>query len=257
MSLSLRCLGMLEAMRQIHRRLLVARGYYIGRPIAAPGLLAYQANDQLGSEYLLTRGKILGPSWPTIAKMFDESQIEYSLVEAGSIWLVSPDGQRIREIITGLNKLAKLNANETVLIPEVGFVSAGIKKGFEPRTLVGPVLLALLSMGMFFIPNLVPEQNALEQAGQPEISCALDLSATELRDLVAASLEGLASTSSGEVLVQSELGTLSLKIQQTLGSTQSVTAQIACDDGRSKKLHYRLDASANGNLVEIGQKLNP
>jgi hypothetical protein len=244
-------------MRQIHARLLVARGYYLGKPISAPSIRIYQAHDQLGSEYLLTRGKVLGPSWPTIAKVFDESQIEYSLIEVGSIWLVTPDSQRTRQILLGLSKLAKQSANEEVLVPEVGFVSAGIKKRFELRTLVGPVMLALLSMGMFFIPTMVPEQNALEQSEQPEISCALDLSATELQDLVAASLEGRGSTSSAEVLVQSELGTLTLEIQQTLGSTQSVKGQIDCADGRSKKLHYRLDASANGNLVEIGQELNP
>ena len=248
---------MLKTMRQTHARLLVARGYYLGKPISAPSIRIYQAHDQLGSEYLLTRGKTLGPSWPTIAKVFDESQIEYSLIEVGSIWLVSPDSQRTRKILSGLNKLAKQSASEEVHLPEVGFVSAGTKKQFELRNLVGPMLIALLSLGLFLVPNLVPEQEILDDAKQPEISCALDLSAGELRDWVAASLEGRGSTSSAEVLVQSELGTLTLEIQQTLGSTQSVKGQIDCDDGRSKKLHYRLDASANGNLVEIGQELNP
>jgi hypothetical protein len=248
---------MLEAMRQIQARLLVARGYYLGRSIPAPSIRTYQAHDQLGSEYLLTRGKILGPSWPTIAKVFDESQIDYSLIEVGSIWVVVPDSQRTRQILSDLNKLVKQSASEEVLVPEVGFVSAGMKKRFELRTLVGPMLIALLSLGLYFVPNLVPEQEVLDGPKQPDISCALDLSAGEFRDWVAVSLEGRASTSSAEVLVQSELGTLTLKIEQTLGSTQSVMGQIECDDGRSKKLHYRLDASANGNLVEIGQKLYP
>ena len=82
---------MLKAMRQTHARLLVARGYYLGKPISAPSIRSYQAHDQLGTEYLLTRGKTFGPSWPTIAKVFDESQIQYSLIEVGSIWLVAPD----------------------------------------------------------------------------------------------------------------------------------------------------------------------
>lgn len=248
---------MLGAMRQIHTRLLVARGYYLGKPIPSPSIRIYQVHDQLGSEFLLTRGKVLGPSWPTIARVFDEAQIEYSLIEVGSVWLVAPDSQRIRQILSVLNKFVKQSASEEVLVAEVGFVSAGIKKRFELRTLVGPVLIALLSLGLFFVPNLVPEQEILDDAKQPEVSCALDLSSGELRDWVAAGLEGRASNSSAEVLVQSELGTLTLEIQQTLGSTQSVTGQIDCDDGRSKKLHYRLDASAIGNLVEIGQELNP
>jgi hypothetical protein len=248
---------MLETMRQIHERVLTAKGYYLGKPSSAPGLRVYQAQDQLGSEFLLVRGKTFGPSWPAIAKVLDESQIEYALIEAGRIWLIAPDLERVRQILLGLSKLAKQSASEEVLIPEVGFVSAGIKKRFELRTLLGPVLIALLSMGLFLVPAMVTEQESLELAKQPDISCALDLSAGEFKDWVAASLEGSAATSSAEVLVQSALGALTLKIQQKLGSTQSILGQVECEDGRSKKLHYRLDASANGNLVEIGQELDP
>jgi hypothetical protein len=244
-------------MRQIHERVLVAKGYYLGKPISAPRLRVYLAQDQIGSEFLFIRGTILGPSWPTIAKVFDDSQIEYALVEAGSIWLVAPDLGRVRQLLLGLTKLAKQSVSEEVHVPEVGFVSAGIKKRFELRTLLGPLSIAVLSMGLFLVPAIVPEQESLEHSKPAEISCALDLSAGEFHKWVAASLEGRSSISSAEVLVQSELGTLTLEIQQTLGSTQSVTGQAECEDGRSKKLHYRLDTSANGNLVEIGQELNP
>lgn len=244
-------------MRQMHERILVAKGYYLGKSLSAPSLRVYQVQDQLGSEFLLVRGKTLGPSWPTIAKVFDESQLEYALVEAGSIWLVVPDLERVRQLLSCLNKLAKQSASEEVLVPEVGFVSAGVRKRFDLRTLFGPVSIALLSMGLFLVPAIVPKQESLEQSKPAEISCALDLPAGEFHEWVAVSLAGRSSTSSAEVLVQSELGTLTLEIQQTLGSTQSVTGKAECEDGRSKKLHYRLDASANGKLVEIGQELNP
>ena len=142
-------------------------------------------------------------------------------------------------------------------MPEMGFVSAGMKKRFETRNLLGPVTIGLVSLGLFLVPAVVPDEEPIEQSAQLEISCALDLSADEIKDWVATSLEDLEAASSAEVLVQSKLGALSLKIQQTLGSTQSVTGKVECDDGRSKQLHYRLDTSANGSLVEIGQKLNP
>jgi hypothetical protein len=248
---------MLDFMRQMHERVLVARGHYLGKALSVRGLRIYQTHDQLGSEFLLIHGKTLGPSWPTIAKMLDESQIEYSLIEAGRNWLVVPDGERIRGIVSGLNKLAKQSASEEVFVPELGFVSAGIKKRFETRTLLGPVSIGIASLGLFFVPTSVPEQTNLEQSAQVEISCALDLSADELKDWVATSLEGREAANSAEVLVQSALGTLSLKIQQTLGSTQGWTGKIECEDGRSKQLHYRLDASAHGSLVEIRQELNP
>jgi hypothetical protein len=248
---------MLEAMRQIHERVLVAKGYYLGKPLSASNLRVYQARDQLGSEFLFVRGKILGPSWPSIAKVLDESQIEYALIEAGNIWLVAPDSERVRHVLLAISKLAKHSNSEVVLVPEVGFVAAGIKKRLETRNLLGPVIVALLSMGLFIVPTLIPEQEALEQPKQVEISCALDLPADEFNKWVAESFEGRGTSNAAEVQVQSELGTLFLKIQQTLGSTQSVMGQVECEDGRSRKLHYRLDASASGNLIEIGQDLNP
>jgi hypothetical protein len=189
--------------------------------------------------------------------VLDESQIEYALIEAGNIWLVAPDSERVRQFLLGMSKLAKHSVSEEVLVPEVGFVAAGIKKRLEIRNLLGPVIVALLSMGLFIVPTLIPEQEALEQPKQVEISCVLDLPADEFNKWVAESLEGRGSSNAAEVLVQSELGTLFLKIQQTLGSTQSVMGQVECEDGRSRKLHYRLDASASGNLIEIGQDLNP
>lgn len=244
-------------MRQINERVLIARGYYLGKALSVRGLRIYQTHDQLGSEFLLIRGKTLGPSWPTIAKVLDESQIDFTLIELGKLWLLAQESERTRRIVAGLSQLAKQSSNHEVLVTEVGFVSAGIKKRFEPRTLLGPFTIGLVSLGLFLVPAVVSDGEALEQSAQLEISCALDLSADELKDWVATSLEDRETDSSAEVLVQSTIGTLSLKIQQTLGSTHSVTGKIECEDGRSKDLHYRLDASANGILVEIGQKLNP
>jgi hypothetical protein len=244
-------------MRQIHERVLIARGYYLGQALSVRGLRIHQTQDQLGSDFLLIRGKVLGPSWPTIAKVLDEAQIDYTLIEAGKLWLLAQDGERIRGIVSGLNQQAKQSASQEVLVPEVGFVSAGIKKRFDTRNLLGPVTIGLVSLGLFLVPAVVPEEGPLEQSAQLEISCALDLSADELKNWVATNLEDLEAASSAEVLVQSKLGALSLKIQQTLGSTQSVTGKVECEDGRSTQLHYRLDTSANGSLVEIGQTLNP
>jgi hypothetical protein len=244
-------------MRQIHERVLIARGYYLGKALSARGLRIHQTHDQLGSEFLLIRGKLLGPSWPTIAKVLDEAQIDYTLIEAGKLWLLAQESERIHRIVAGLNQQAKQSASQEVHVPEVGFVSAGMKKRFETRNLLGPVTIGLVSLGLFLVPAVVQDEEPIEQSAQLEISCALDLSADEQKDWVATSLEDRETASSAEVLVQSKLGALSLKIQQTLGSTQSVTGKIECDDGRSKQLHYRLDTSANGSLVEIGQKLNP
>jgi hypothetical protein len=148
------------------------------------------------------------------------------------------------------------SAREEILVPEVGFVEAGIKRRFDSRVLIGPAALALASLGLMFVPAVMPESTEQEEIPAREETCALDLERAEIEEWITSSIEE-SSLGSGEVLVQSTLGDLNLEIEQTLGSTQSVTGSIRCDDGRSKTLHYRLDASANGKLVELSQKLDP
>jgi hypothetical protein len=170
--------------------------------------------------------------------------------------VVTGDSASTREVLQSSNASANQCAREQILVPDVGFVNAGIRKRFEPRVVIGPALIAVASLALVFVPTVLPESPEKVQLETQEVDCALDLSPAEIEKWIASSM-GESALSSGEVLVQSKLGDLSIEIEQTIGSTQSVTGSIRCDDGRSKTLHYRLDASANGSLVELGQKLDP
>lgn len=241
-------------MRHSHERLLAAKGISVGKAIPVKGINAILAFDQSANPLLLLRGKVSGPSWPSIADHLDQSGIEYSLIDAGKIWIVTADTPATHSMLELLTKRARQSAQEQVLVPDVGFVSAGRKKRFEPRLVIGPVVLAVVSLALALVPAVQPESTAIPVAEIPEATCALDLVDAELERWIASSIE---SSSSREVLVQSRLGLLRLEIEQTLGSTQSVTGSIKCEDGRFKSLHFRLDASASGALVELGQELDP
>ena len=244
-------------MRQSHERLLAAKGITLGRAISTRALIVFLAKDPARNSLLVLRGKVLGPSWPSIAEQLEQAGIEYSLVEAGKPWLVIGDSPSNRETLQEMATRARECKREQVLVANVGFVSASMNKRFEPRVLVGPALLTLMSLTLVMIPassNKSTEQTVVET---PEATCALDLLDGELEGWIASSIDLSSSSTSGEVIVDSKLGLLSLEIQQTIGSTQSVTGSIQCQDGRSKSLHYRLDVSANGKLVELSQKLDP
>jgi hypothetical protein len=243
-------------MRQSQERLLAARGISLGETIPASGLRVILAKDRAANSLLLVRGKIYGPAWPSIADLLEQSGIEYSLIDAGKTWLVAADSSITREVLQQSANRARQSANEQILVPDVGFVSAGRKRKFELRSLIGPALLALFSLGLALVPSITPTITQQAEVESPEVACALDLDDSEIENWIASSVDSVA-TSSGEFMLESKLGILRLEIQQTLGSTQSVTGSINCDDGRSKHLHFRLDASANGALVELGQKLDP
>jgi len=243
-------------MRQSHERLLLAKGIRLGKALPVKGLRVFLAKDFQGNSLLVFRGNPLGPTWPSLASYLEQSGIEHSLIEAGKTWLVTIDSMATREVLQASNASALKSAREHILVPEVGFVEAGIKRRFDLRVLIGPAALALASLGLMFVPAAMPESTDQEEIQAREETCALDLDSAEIEQWITSSIEE-SSLSSGEVLVQSKLGDLNLEIEQTLGSTQSVTGSIRCDDGRSKTLHYRLDSSANGALVELSQKLDP
>lgn len=235
---------------------MAARGISLGETIPASGLRLILAKDRAANSLLLVRGKIYGPAWPSIADLLEQSGIEYSLIDAGKTWLVTIDSSITREVLKQSIYRARESASEQILIPDLGFVNAGRKKKFELRSLSGPALLALISLGLALVPYITPMTTQQAEVASPEVACALDLDDADIEKWIASSVDS-AATSSGEYLLESKLGILRLEIQQTLGSTQSVTGSINCDDGRSKHLHFRLDASASGALVELGQKLDP
>jgi hypothetical protein len=244
-------------MMHSHARLLAAKGLALGKVLPIKGLRVFLAKDQAGKSLLVLRGKVFGPSWPSIAVHLEHSNIEYSIIEGGRIWIVTFDHSTNRAAIQASMTQARKSIRDQVLVPDVGFVNAGIKKSFEPRILIGPVVVAVVSLSLALVPELLPKPNDQAELVTPEVSCALDLANQQLEDWITSSIGSSSSTASGEILVQSKLGLLSIKVLQTIGSTQSVTGSIRCDDGRSKNLHYRLDASANGNLVQLSQKLDP
>jgi hypothetical protein len=244
-------------MRQSHERLLAAKGIVLEKAIALRALTVFLAKDQARNSLLVFRGKLSGPSWPAIAEQLEQAGIEYSLVEVGKPWLVIADNPSTREELQDLAIRAREHARDQILVPDVGFVSAGKNKRFEPRVLIGPALVALMSLAFALVPAASPKSNEQTAVEAPEATCALDLPDAELESFIASSIDLSSSSTSGEVIVDSKLGLLSLEIQQTIGSTQSVTGSIQCQDGRSKSLHYRRDVSANGKLVELSQKLDP
>lgn len=244
-------------MRQTHERLLAAKGISLGRSIPIKALRVVQAKDHTSRPLLLVRGRIYGPSWPSVADYLEQSGIECWLIEAGMPWLVIADSSATREALQDLARASNQSASERILVPDVGFVSAGKTKRFDSRTLIGPAVLALISLGLALVPAALPSPTEQSKLELPKITCALDLEAVEFRNWIVSNIESSPLSGSGNVLVESDLGLLTLQTGQIIGSTQSLTGSIECKDGRLKSLHYRLDTSADGSLVELSQKLDP
>ena len=236
---------------------MAAKGIAVGKALPIPGLKVFLANDHSANSLLIVRGNVWGPSWPALTTQLEQSGIEHSLIEAGKTWLVVLDSTHTRSVLHESRDRANLSAREQVMVPEVGFVSAGVKKRFEPRLIVGPAAVALVSVGLSFLSALLAEESEQAVVEDTAVTCALDLPDRLLREWIASTLDSASPNGSGELLAQSNLGLLKLETQQVIGSTQSVRGFIECQDGRQMQLHYRLDRSADGSFVELGQKLDP
>ena len=244
-------------MRQSHERLLAAKGIVIGKAIRCKAVSALTASDSARNSLLIFRGKLSGPSWPTIAFQLDEAGLDYSLVEVGKVWIVSADSPRVRSVLQELPERARDSLRQQVFVSDVGFVNAERNKKFEPRVLIGPVLLLVLGLSVSLVPAATQELIEPTIAESPQLACALDLSEADLENWIASKINLTLSSISKDVRVESSLGVLNLQVEQTIGSTQSISGSIQCEDGRTKSLRYRIDASANGNLVKLGQRLDP
>ena len=220
-------------------------------------LKVFLAEDHAKESFLVVRGKIVGPSWPIIGENLVQAGLDYSITEVGKTWLVVADSPATRAALQETNSRTRQTAREEVLVPEVGFVNSEIKARFEPRSLIGPAAVAVASIALAFTPALIQRPIDQESTEHAEIRCAMDLPKKQLTEWIFSSLEKSLQATSNEFALQSKLGFLRLEIRQRIGSTQSVTGSIECEDGRSKLLHYRLDTSASGALVELGQKLDP
>ena len=243
-------------MKHLHERLLAARGISLGEPLNLKGLRVYSAYDHNGARLLL-RGRITGPSWPSISLFLESLGIESSLIDVGKIWILTVDTEQTRSILEQLSRIARQSLNELVLVSDVGFVSAGAKRRFDPRRLIGPIAFSTVILGFALMPTALPDQIQQLPPVVDKVSCALDLSDNEMRKWIAESISARDLAGPKKIFVNSELGSLNLGIEQTLGSTQSVTGSIECKDGRTKQLHYRIDVSANGALIELRQRLDP
>ena len=244
-------------MRQAHFRLLAARGLELGQKQQFKQLVVFEAIDSVGQNVLAIRASVLGTSWPSIAWVLSEADIEIKLLDAGPIWVIAADNAMVREVLEKLSALAKASSRDLVLVPEVGFVNSGVGKKFEPRVLIGPALGLIAVIGLsFWTVSSAADQEVLVAETSP-ISCALDLENRELEKWLVSTIGTNPINSSGSVVAQEELGLLNLEVGQVLGSTQEISGYLECRDGRKKSLHYRLDVSASGNLVPLGPKLDP
>jgi hypothetical protein len=244
-------------MRQSDERLLSAKGVALRKKLAIRGLRVYLATTATATPVLVLRGNPRGPSWPAISFHLEEHGIEHAIIEAGKAWILVDDNPKVRQVIQDSNDQSRLSWKHFVMVPDVGFVNAGVRKRIEPRLLIGPISAASVIIGVALIPGLWQNSSSQVKEAVPEITCALDLDPGQLSDWIISSINSSTNKGSSEIVTQSKFGLLMLEIEQTIGSTQSLTGSIECQDGRNRKLHYRIDASANGRLVELGQKLDP
>ena len=244
-------------MRQAHLRLLAARGLELGQKLRFNRLLVFEALDSAGQSALAIRASFFGTGWPSIVWVLSRADIEIKLIEAGRVWVVAADNPMVREVLEQIGESAKASSRELVLVPEVGFVNAGVGKRFEPRLLIGPGIGLVAVLGLsIWLGSAAADQDVLVAENSP-ISCALDLENRDLEQWLVSAISKNKNSGSGAVVIQGELGLLNLEVGQVLGSTQEISGYLECRDGRKTNLHYRLDVSASGSLVPLGQKLDP
>ncbi|CAB4627854.1 unannotated protein [freshwater metagenome] len=244
-------------MRQHHLRKLTALGLTVGSPLKKVGLRLYEAINQQGTAQLLFRGNLLGPTWPSLKHLLDLFEIDCTTVHAGAAWLLCNDDELVHRVLDEAQSNSRQCFRDDVLIPDVGFVSSGMPRKFDFRLLVMPVVILGLTLTVAGALSIRPDAPVQKVEPTASLTCALDLPEPEFQEWFRATVSGSKGKDLDVIVVQTELGSLNLKVDQALGSTILVSGSLECSDGRSKGLQFRADDSADGTLVELGTKLNP
>lgn len=178
------------------------------------------------------------------------------MLALGKTYFLSPDTQELRLFLGQVHRFSRASVREEVFIQDVGFLISDLPKKFDVRTLIAPSLILgvtlLVWSSLFSSPML--EVESVEPT--ISISCALDFTETEFRDWFKDQVRN-ASTEGSELIIQSDLGLVTIQIEQSLGSTQLINARVECPDGRTQSYQFRTDSKKDGDLIELGERLDP
>lgn len=244
-------------MRQAHHRTLAAQGIEVKKSLRAAGLEVYQATDRRGSELLIFCGAVLGPSWVSMSYILELHGITHSRIVIGNTYFSSEDTEELRELLKVMLHISRQSFREEVFIQDVGFLSSEVKKKFDLRVLLAPATICLITVVIAATLAWQPVAESAKEEPKTLISCALDLADIEFRSWLEDQLSSMRRQQTGQIVIETQLGIVTLEIGQALGSTQLVTGTLNCQDGRSIELAFRTDSQTGGELVEIGQRLNP
>lgn len=241
-------------MKESTARTLLALGYQVRSRLKTPGMRCLVAQDVFGGSVLLVSSKPLGIPWSSIAEFFKELRIEYKILEVERPILVCVDSPPIRKILEDLNNEFRLACKTQIHISEVGFVETRRRKSIDLGQLALPALsvAATLAVGGVAVGISQPE----EKEPITQISCALDLEARQFNAWLSDKSILLQSENNrSELIDHSDLGTLELKILQSIGTTRFVEATISCSNGDAKIFGFRTDSS-EGEIYALSEVLD-
>lgn len=232
-------------------------GFHLKARVRFPRLVAFEAITADGKGVILVRGSLLGPTWPSLAWILENRNIEFKIVESGGFWLVMQLDDQAKQLLPRVSNLARGNLQQEVYLPGVGFLPSALKKRFDFRILFAPALILVITLLIAILQPANLEAPTETPEAEVAISCALDLASHEFENWLELSIFQAQDTSEDLLVLQTELGLLNLKLKSLLGSTQLFSGYLECQDGRSQNLNFRADSSAKGNLVQLGEKLDP
>lgn len=189
----------------------------------------------------------------------DQHQIRHTITPLGRPYFVCPDTQELRELLVVIPSASRASGRAEILIQDVGFIKSELEKKIDYRTLIAPFIILVLTLAFGATQILSSEVREDPEQEQPlaAISCALDLEKAEFGSWLTGQLAQRKLDASSQLAIQTDLGEIAIEVEQVLGSTQLIRGTVACEDGRATSLQFRTDSEQPGELIELGEKLDP
>jgi hypothetical protein len=248
-------LANLQTVRKSLIRRLDALGYAFLNPLRLGGIGAsvFYLDDR---NWVIIESHWLGLSWAQVFSSLEETGLDPVLMSVGDRKLIKAlDSREVRGVLESLSKAARDDRIRLVHIPGIGFEPTSQPRTFSFLGLLGPAIALVATVAVSGSLSIGSQEIVSgEQQEPPSIapSCVLELGEQEgekwlMQELAARGEELAAET----VLISSNLGSASVSVLDSVGSTVLIRAEIACSNGLASVQLFRADRSLSGKFVKL------
>lgn len=232
-------------MKQSLLRGLDASGLTVADQFRTRSLTALVCEDASGNCWLIIHPNPLKSSWPIIHRSLAEAELSPQLIRiSGEVLIAVAESTEAKKVLSDFDRRAELATKSEIYLEGKGFSKTTLSKRFEPKFLIGPLVILGLTLGIaiFIQPDSAP-------ADIPIASCSPKVSPNALGEFLEEKLRNNTELQRfGVTNFEYELAKVEVFQGSGVGGLVLLEVKLLCPDGKASAYAYRYNLDSGGPL---------